>query len=216
MSDSTQRSSDDIGLSQFDLRAMFAFVTAVAAVTRLAVSQFAGWTMVVIAFLLGALNCAGRLRNMQSPSARPRLFRLGWALLAFSLFLPAARGCGEARIEGWRAAGVCGAMVVDSLKKGEWYAAGFFGWLSFGNLLLLASPLLLWRLRLGAGRVYNVLLATVIAAMCSLSIRGTHQFLIGYYLWCCAGLSFLCAARMRWPTLLLMAGVVCSLLVLQE
>lgn len=39
----------------------------------------------------------------------------------------------------------------------------------------------------------------------SLAIGDAGTFLVGYYLWCCAGLAILCASPFRWPTLLILA-----------
>ncbi|MGH7136092.1 MAG: hypothetical protein ACREHD_10150, partial [Pirellulales bacterium] len=89
----------------------------------------------------------------------------------------------------------------------KWQAIVLYAWLTLGNALLLCSPFWLRRLQQGRGRLYSVLLATTVTAMCSLSIREANHLLVGYYLWCLAGVSLLCASRVRWPTLALMVLV---------
>ncbi|HEV3020839.1 MAG TPA: hypothetical protein VGX76_00165 [Pirellulales bacterium] len=193
---------------QFGLKTIFALVTWTAAIAGLAVSQLAGWTMTAIAFSVGALNCRGRLQGWQWGAAQARVFGVGWSLLALSLFLPAVKGCGNVGVPGWEAAAICAQLVVDppaSESSGPWRGALLYAWLTLGNALLLGSPLLLWRLRRERGQFYGTWLAMAVATMCGLSIRDdSRQFLAGYYVWCLAGLSLLCAYRLRWSTLALM------------
>ena len=72
------------------------------------------------------------------------------------------------------------------------------------NLLIALSPLFLWRLRHGKGQWYSVQFVIAAAAMwCSLVINIGPRIapLIGYVVWCLAGLLVLCAFRMRWAML---------------
>ncbi|HVX14131.1 MAG TPA: hypothetical protein VHC22_23295 [Pirellulales bacterium] len=193
---------------QFGLKTVFAFVTWIAAIAGLAVSQLAGWTMTAVAFSLGVVNCSGRLDGWQHGAGRTRLFWLGWTILVASLFLPALKGCGNQSIRGWQAAIACGQLVIDppGNSSDNWAGVLAYVWLTLGNALLLGSPFLLWRLQRNGGRIYGTLLAMAVATMCGLSIgyRNGEFFLIGYYVWCLAGLSLLSAYRMRWSTLALM------------
>lgn len=108
---------------------------------------------------------------------------------------------------------MCGQLVIDppvSEASATWRGILLYAWLTLGNALLLGSPFLLWRLQHDKGRLYGAVLATAVAAMCGLSINDKSRdfFLVGYYVWCLAGVSLLCAYRIRWPTLALMALVV--------
>jgi hypothetical protein len=190
---------------QFSLKAVFAALTWLSIVAGLAVSQIAGWTMVFVGFSLAVLNCAGRLTILQSDGARPRVFQLGWVLLALSLFLPAVKGCNNQSVVGWQAAVASGSFVLDPPGTADWPAVVWYGVLTFGNLLLVLSPWYLWRLSRGQGQVYRVLFAATNGCMWSISIGDAGTFLLGYYVWCLAGLAMLCASPLRWPAVVVLS-----------
>ncbi len=130
-------------------------------------------------------------------------------MLIASLFLPAVKGCGSQGVPGWQAAVTCAQVAIDPPGEStdKSCVVLLYGWLVIGNVLLLGSPFLLWRLQRNGGRIYGTLLAMAVASMCGLSIgsKTGDVFLIGYYVWCLSGLSLLSAYRIRWPTLALMA-----------
>ncbi|HET6881481.1 MAG TPA: hypothetical protein VFI31_15065, partial [Pirellulales bacterium] len=169
---------------QFSLKAIFAATTWAGAIAGLAVSHLAGWTTVAVGFSLAALNCTGRLAAWQTKRGQPRLFALGWMLLAASLLLPAVKGCNNESVKGWEAAMVCGSIAFDPPGSAEWPAVVWYDVLTFGNLPLVLSPLFLWRLRRGKGQLYGTLLAMSCAAMWSVAIRDADKVLVGYYVWC--------------------------------
>jgi hypothetical protein len=200
---------------QFGLRGLFALITWTAAIAGLAVSRLAAWTMLAVTFSLVAVNCAGQLKMLQSGTGQARVFCLGWILLGLSLFLPAVRGCGNERIAGWKAAMICGRLAIDppaDRSMSKWKVALVYGWLTFGNLLLLFSPLWFWQVRHARGRVYGSLLTTTVALFCVLPIGESNPPLVGYYFWCAAGLTLSCASRPPWATMALMALAVIGML----
>jgi hypothetical protein len=195
---------------QFSLKALFAVTAWAASLAALAASQLAGWTMLAIGFSLSCLNCSGQLAVCHGRTAQRRLFGTGWLLLVVSLFLPAVKGCGNTTFRGWEAAAASFELPLrlfweskaDSAKVNG-FVYGFYCLLAMANLLLAGSPLFLWRLTRGKGEYYGAIFATASAAMWCFSIE-PQMLLVGYYVWCLAGLAILCAYRMRWPVLPLM------------
>lgn len=197
-----------VGPRQFSLRAVFAATTWIASITGLAVSHVAGWTMFAVGFSLACFNCAGWLAPCHKQTAQTRLFHAAWLLLIASLLLPAVQGCGTTVTPGWHAAVICCEAPFMSLfgeTVNDWCGYGLYSMLALANLLLALSPLFLCRLRNAKGQAYGALFVTAASAMWCCSMHDTEKFLVGYYAWCSAGLAMLCAFRMRWAVLPLLA-----------
>jgi hypothetical protein len=190
---------------QFGLKAIFGFTAWTAAVAGLGVSQFRGWTMYAVGLSVVCLNCSGRLSACQRQPAQTRFFQAAWLLLFVSLFLPAMKGCNNTSIRGWEAAKVCALVTVDPVAKtpSEWTGHVLFCLCNAVNVLLVLSPLFLWRLRRGKGAYYGLLMVAAVPAMWCFG--DPAQMLIGYYVWCAAALAILCAYPMRWAMLPLLA-----------
>lgn len=191
---------------QFGLKALFCLTTWAASLAALAASHLAGWTVFTVGFSLSCLNCLGRLAACQSGTVQRRLFRIAWFLLAISLLLPSVRGCGDTVSNGWQAATFSFQLPywLFSDPKVGCFAYGFYCLIALANLLLALSPLLLWRLQRGKGRYYGTLLPVAAAAMWCPAIDPKALY-VGYYVWCLGGLTILCAYRMHWRMLPLMA-----------
>lgn len=186
---------------QFSLKVIFAVTTWVAAIAALAVSQFSGWIMCAVGLSFVCLNCSGRFAALQRQPGQSRCFQAAWLLLGVSLFLPAMKGCNSTSIYGWEAARVCFQITFDPPPEISHQTSGYVLYCvcAASNVLLLLSPVFLWRLRRGKGRYYGLLLTATVPAMWCFG--DPTQVLIGYYVWCVAGLAILCAFRMRWVML---------------
>ncbi|HJT32922.1 MAG TPA: hypothetical protein VJ783_12850 [Pirellulales bacterium] len=216
LSTAGQESSEPAALArggwrpQFGLRWLLALTAWVAAIMALVVSSLNSLVMSAVGFSLAALNCAGKLTMFQSAANHRRAVGLAWLLLLASLGLPAVRGCGNDAVPGYSAAAVaCNYQVRPPVDQPiETWAAAYveFTWLNLANLLLILSPLFIRRVERGQGRHYGALLALACAVMWCLPIgERPGTLLIGYYVWCLAGLCLLASIRLRWPTLLAMA-----------
>lgn len=202
--------ASDRGRPQFGLRWLLALTAWVAAIMALAVSSLNALVMSAIGFSVAALNCAGKLSTLQSAANHRRAVGLAWLLLLASLGLPAVRGCGNDAVPGYSAAAVACAYQVQPpvVQPLQTWAAAYveFTWLNLANLLLILSPLFIRRIERGQGRLYGALLALACAAMWCLPIgERPGTLLVGYYVWCLAGLCLLASIRLRWWTLLAMA-----------
>lgn len=194
---------------QFGLRWLLALTAWVAAIMALAVSSLNALVMSAAGFSLAALNCAGKLSTLQSASNHRRAVGLTWLLLLASLVLPAVRGCGDGAVPGYSAAAVaCSYQVRPPVDQPvETWAAAYveFTWLNLANVLMILSPLFIRRVERGQGRLYGALLALACAAMWCLPIgERPGTLLVGYYVWCLAGLCLLASVRLRWWALLAM------------
>lgn len=195
---------------QFGLRWLLALTAWVAAIMALAVSSLNTLVMSAVGFSVAALNCAGKLSVLQSAANHRRAVGLAWLLLLASLVLPSVRGCGDDAVPGYSAAvAACMYQISPPVNQPveSWVAAYVeFTWLNLANLLLILSPRFIRRVERGQGRVYGVLLALACAAMWGLPIgERPGTLLVGYYVWCLAGLCLLASIRLRWWTLLSMA-----------
>jgi hypothetical protein len=145
------------------------------------------------------------LDRCQRRPLQTQLCCAAWFFFLSSMFMPAVEVFGSH--SGWEAADTCFKYVLRPLAREEvkdWSYYTLNCLFALANLLLACSPLLLWRLRHGKGSIYGALFVTSAAAMwCALTTKIGP--LIGFVVWCSAGLAVLCAFRMRWAMLPLTA-----------
>ncbi len=204
---------------QFTLRALLILMTLISLALGVAVWRGLGTLPHSLGMLWAWLNASGRLQSLQTPTARPRIFLIGWLLVGVSLVLPAAKGCNNQEILGWRAAQACvlaEARILaapfqlhdegDDANKVFTFEALFFTMLNLANLGLLMSPFFFWRLQRERGHWFGNVLAVAAVTAWFCSWEQSSGFLIGFYVWCLAFAVLLTAYRVRWPTFLCMVA----------
>ncbi|MBW3596666.1 MAG: hypothetical protein KY475_05260 [Planctomycetes bacterium] len=204
---------------QFSLKSAF-LATAVAAGVACLVGYRGFGSLVLSAGLIAAwLNVRGRLDRLQTRKVRPKLFYAGWMLLGASLFLPAMKGCNNQPVYGWQTAYLCAvteAEIVHELVQDSELDAerpleqvGSFAWITAinaANLLLVLSPLLLWRLQRGQGQFLGAALAIAAVSPWALAMRDPHMF-IGCYVWCASFIVLLLSCRIQTRTFCVMLAI---------
>lgn len=204
---------------QFSLRGAFVLLTASSGAAALVAYRGAGSLALSIGLLWAWLNVRGAFRSVQTPRARPKVFYAAWLLLGVSLFLPAAKGCNNSYIYGWQTAYLCAAAEIETAQnlaqnresgpEQRVELATGFAWLTMinlANLLLVLSPLLLWRLQRGQGGALSAALGVNAVAAWAVPMREPH-LLIGCYVWCASFAVVLMACPLGRRTLLAMIAV---------
>lgn len=210
----------DEGRWQFSLRGMLLLTTVAAVSAAIAAARGIGSLLLSLGVTLTAFNSAGYLRHLQTARWRPRWVYLGWLVFLTSMFLPAARGCGNSTSAGWEVAWICGASQVDAVVKlatqederdnlARQVAQApmqtllphvYLLVLNVSNVVMLLSPAawLLWRQ--DRGRI--LLGVLVVGASCGWSITWSSddasKMEYGYYVWCAAMMLVLTAQRIPW------------------
>ena len=197
---------------QFSLRGMFVAMTGLAVACGLAAWQGFGTLMASLGLLLALLNVTGHLQYFQTKKTRPKCFYLAWGLLLTSLLLPSVEGC-HGPMSGWEVAlavaevearGVREMLEQDNEQpfRAAATALSWYGLLNLANVLLLFSPLFLYRLQHGRGEWFGSALA--VCSIVAWSVGWYGGFLIGYYFWCLGFAALLIAYRISWLTFGLM------------
>jgi len=202
---------------QFSLRGLFSLIAAVSMASAAVAVKGKGAILLSIGLATCVANWRGVLEPIQTPQRRKALLRAAWVLLAASLLLPAAKGCGATQIMGWEAAAWCALGQLDvgeirSLEALSGYA--LISLCNLANLGLILSFLLAWRLN---DRQRDWLVASLglgATAAWSVSLGEPDQWLVGYYLWCVALLLYLSARRLPFAALVPMSLLALALLAL--
>jgi len=177
-----------------------------------------------IGLSLAGLNAHGAFIRLQRSRPRSRIAYLAWMMLAVSLVLPTAKGCNQQTIRGWEVAQAVAAVEVQGVKSlatGEEaldvqnvISLAFFTLINLANLLVLASPWLLYRLNRGKGRILANALAFATASVWLLPWDDFPDTLVGYYVWA-GGITLLfLTTRPKWWVVVTMGVLAILFLVL--
>ena len=113
------------------------------------------------------------------------LLFIGLGLFVFSLFLPAVHGGDvvlEPEIPGWTAA-IAPFLMISEGTQNVGVMIYFFS-LGLGNLLLIASPYLYFRLvRKTSPWIPLVMIVTTLNSLSTFFVVGQESVLIGYFIW---------------------------------
>lgn len=201
---------------QFSLAGLLGLVTWLAVMLGFAVSRLSNFTMLAVGFSLAGWNCLGKMAAYQAPPIRVQVRRGAWLLLLLSMFLPAIRGCGDATIAGWQAAGgtfVAQVSRLTDVSPGDTpvrLASDYLliTLLNLGNIIAALCPFLPVALERRDGRTLVGLFSCSAAAMWCLPLADPrHTWLIGYYAWCGAVLCLLATVPLGRRELAAMAAV---------
>jgi hypothetical protein len=217
---------------QVTLRGLFLATTYFAVSSGLAMKFGLGIFMLMNGVFLTWLSHRGYLWWMQTTSARPKTYGVAWLLFAVSFGLPAVtvRGCGTAPPEiwyGWQAAiataNVPAAILDDSVPlirdpsqrtaKHFWelFASCILAVLwNLPNLLMLVSPLLLYRQQHGKGHVLSLLFSCAAFSSWTWGINGGSDLRIGYYVWS-AGVTVIALANRPGRRSMVVLGIVLAI-----
>lgn len=195
---------------QFRLVHLFLATFLVAVITLLAISVGPGTLPFSIGITLAWLNVQGFFGWLQQKRSRPRVCCVVWLLIAISLILPSAKGCNNKPIKGWQAAQMVIMAEGSMLKKLATTEEPFnganlvfivhFTLINLANLLILSSPLFLYRLQKGKGRHLGNALAIAAVSVWVIPWSGPSDFLIGYYVWAGGITLLLFTVRFGWRT----------------
>jgi hypothetical protein len=200
---------------QFRLSHLFLATFLVASITFIAIIFGPGSLPLSIGITLAWLNVRGLLGWFQQRHTRARVCYVAWFLIATSLALPSVKGCNQKPVKGWQAAQMAVMAEGAALEKlatnpdridGESCVfVVYFMLINLANLLALMSPLLLYRLQKGKGRLMGNTLAFASVAVWMLPWGDPEGYFIGYYVWS-GGLTLLLhTMRLGWRTFLGMA-----------
>lgn len=201
---------------QFSLAGLLGLVTWLAVVLGVSVSRFANFTVLGVGFSLAGWNCLGNMAACQTPPVRRRLRPGAWLLLLVSMFLPAARGCGDATIPGWAAASGTFVSQVARLTDAPpndtpvRLASDYLliTLLNLGNILAALCPFLPVEWERRGGRASVGLFGCCATAMWCVPLADPRDtWLIGYYVWCGAVLCLLATVPLGWRELAAMAAL---------
>jgi len=204
---------------QFSLRGLMLLMTIGAIASAIAAARGAGSLVLSLGVALTAFNSAGFLRRWQTPQSRPRWVYLGWLVFLTSMFLPAAKGCGNSESAGWELAWGCAALEVDALIKvstlederkqvAEQLAKEpakvvmphyFLLTITLANVIMLLAPMTLVAWHRKRGRWLQGLL--LLGATTGWSITWNSEQngpLFGYYVWCLGMTLVLTSQRLPW------------------
>lgn len=196
---------------QFSLRGLLLTTTAVAGILGIGLATSPSVATLMVLLGLTGLNCLGKLEPFRrSNSSRRGLFGTSWALFGLSLFLPVGQfGCNGTEQWGYQTV-LMGAqsevMIAENIvEKGlsdDWtkdlFVIQMISQLNLANLLLLLSPLLLWRLQQGKGEWYSALWLWALTSLPVIAID-LPKLRLGYYCWTCSQFLVVCAFPIkRW------------------
>lgn len=212
---------------QISLRGLFLCTAYFAVSSALATKFGLGIFVLMNGIFLTWLSFRGYLWWMQSKRARPKTYGVAWLLFAVSFGLPTltVKGCGstppEARY-GWEAA----LMTVETIPfseterlisdptqrtpKQSWDL--LLGYLLFvlwnmPNLLMLASPYVLYRQQIEKGDVLSALFGCAAVSSWTWGITGGEDLRVGYYVWSTGITAIALAKPPGWRSLLAMGGL---------
>jgi hypothetical protein len=217
--DCSQRVSSETQLPkrrQLSLRGLFLSTAYFAVSSALAAKFGLGIFVLMNGVFLAWLSFRGYLWWMQTTRARPKAYGLAWLLFFVSFGLPAftEQGCGAGTPRtryGWEAAlmpvGMAKEAVGDTatlirnpnqrttkaiLENLQWLFLTAL-W-NLPNLLMLASPYLLYRQQRGQGRVLSALFGCAAVSSWTWGATSGSDLLIGYYAWS-IGITVIALAR---------------------
>lgn len=201
---------------QITLRGLFGCTAYFAVSSALATVWGSGIFVLMNGVFLTWLSYRGYLGWMQTIEARPRVYGFAWFLFAISFALPAFtwQGCGNAKPQtqyGWQAALATadgflniydGARELATRKspvslkdiRDLLGSALYVLFANLPNLLMLASPWLLYRQQRGGGRLLSTLFDCAAVSTWSWGVFGGGDLRIGYYVWS-SGVTVISLAR---------------------
>lgn len=187
------------------LRGLFLSTTYFAVSSALATRFGLGIFVLMNGVFLTWLSFRGYLGWMQTIRARPWTYRTAWLLFVISFGLPAltVRGCNGGAPQthyGWQTAvmaiaaseGVLEEVGVYARDPSQrtWQKVRELLWGTFSialwnlpNLMMLASPYLLYLQQRGRGQLLSVLFHCAALSSWSWGIVGSDDLRIGYYVW---------------------------------
>jgi hypothetical protein len=201
---------------QIALRGLFICTGYFAVSSALALRFGLGIFVLMNGLFLTWLSFRGYLWWAQSNRARPRVYGIGWLLFAVSFGLPAftVNGCGNGApttYYGWEAAVSTAQMSLEAVSEADTLIRqpehrtrkGFRQLLqavllvllwNLPNVLMLASPYMLFRQQRGRGQLMTMLFCCAAVSTWTWGISVGEELRIGYYVWSC-GITIISLAR---------------------
>jgi hypothetical protein len=211
------------------LRGLFLGTTYFAVSSALALKLGLGVFVLMNGVFLMWLSFRGYLAWMQTRRARPRVYGFAWVLFAVSFGLPAVtmEGCGTApptTHAGWEAAWMTVQLSVNAAERTAtlWHdptqrTANHFkevalSWLFAGiwnlpNLIMLASPYLLYLQQRDKGRLLSLVFGCAALSSWTWGAGDGPDLEIGYYVWSAGITTIALARRPGWPSLATLAAL---------
>jgi hypothetical protein len=183
------------------------------------------------------LSFRGYLWWMQTNAARPKTYRIAWLIFAVSFGLPAMtlKGCDgkgtPSTMYGWQAGLMTCSFGLEALSDTATFLRNpaersvrdavqllkellaTIAW-NLPNLMMLASPFLLYWQQHGKGRVLSLLFSCAAFSSWTWGIVAGPDLRIGYFVWSAGITAVALARRPGWRTLAVLVGLGLGWLVL--
>jgi hypothetical protein len=169
-------------LWQFQLWHIFGFTTYVSVVAALVRFRGTGVLVVAAGIALVGLNWLGAFERLQKGGRQRVVLGLAWLTFLTSLFLPSVAVFNP--INGAQAAWAAIALPWEALweERPPFGPILFYAGIDLANLLMVALPLIMWRVARVRWQILGALLGmTAVMPWCvALDTKGA---LVGYYVW---------------------------------
>jgi hypothetical protein len=200
---------------QFGLAHLFGLTTWASVAAALVAVCGPGTLTMSAGLLLAWLNYCGAFASLQSGRRQTAVLWAAWGLFLISLTLPSMPPVfGTNSIYGFEAAYFVLGAPLNIWNRGSVVDLSI-PWLLLmdaANLLMLLTPLLIWRIKRGGGQWLGVSLC--VAMVSTWIVTWDGAMLIGYFVWVTSMLFVLVAVPLRLKTLMAMVVTAAALVVM--
>jgi len=202
---------------QFGLAHLFGFMTWASVASALMAVCGPGTLTVSSGLLMAWLNYTGAFASLQRGRRQAALLWAAWGLFLVSLALPSMPPVfGTSSIYGYEAAYFVLGAPLNVWNRGSVVdlSIPWFLLMDAANLLMLVTPLLIWRITRGCGQWLGASLCVALVSTWIVTWDGAMLF--GYFVWVASMLLVLVALPVRLKTLVAMVVTAAALVVMLQ